>query len=143
MSAPDFILGMKDNAKTGQSRPCAAMSTLGGWKKRAGVMPSKKLLFSRFQCGFCWMSRVAMMAEKLDHHPEWSNVYKTVKVTLTTHDAGGLSDLDVKMARFMDKTAGAAGRPNPRETLTRAAWHSPGAISSFSPCWPVWQAASR
>ena len=66
------------------------------------------------------MSRVAMMAEKLDHHPEWSNVYKTVEVTLTTHDAGGLSDLDVKMARFMDKTAGAAGRAKPRETLTRA-----------------------
>ncbi|MEC7233937.1 MAG: 4a-hydroxytetrahydrobiopterin dehydratase, partial [Pseudomonadota bacterium] len=58
--------------------------------------------------------RVAMMAEKLDHHPEWSNVYKTVEVTLTTHDAGGLSDLDVKMARFMDKTAGAAGRAKPR-----------------------------
>ena len=53
-----------------------------------------------------------MMAEKLDHHPEWSNVYKTVEVTLTTHDAGGLSDLDVKMARFMDKTAGLPGVPN-------------------------------
>ena len=56
------------------------------------------------------MSRVAMMAEKLDHHPEWSNVYKTVDIVLTTHDVNGLSDLDVAMARFMDKTAGAAGR---------------------------------
>ena len=58
------------------------------------------------------VGRVALrpVAEKLDHHPEWSNVYKTVEVTLTTHDAGGLSDLDDKMARFMDKTAGAAGR---------------------------------
>ena len=51
-----------------------------------------------------------MMAEKLDHHPEWANVYKTVDVVLTTHDAGGLSNLDVAMAQFMDKTAGPAGR---------------------------------
>ena len=67
-----------------------------------------------FNAAFAWMARVAMMAEKLDHHPEWSNVYKTVNVTLTTHDAGGLSDLDVKMARFMDKTAGSAGRVKAR-----------------------------
>jgi 4a-hydroxytetrahydrobiopterin dehydratase len=52
----------------------------------------------------------AMMAEKLDHHPEWANVYKTVDVVLTTHDVGGVSNLDVAMAQFMDKTAGAAGR---------------------------------
>ena len=46
----------------------------------------------------------------MDHHPEWDNVYKTVNVVLTTHDAGGLSALDVKLAGFMDKTAGAAGK---------------------------------
>ena len=51
-----------------------------------------------------------MQAEKMDHHPEWDNVYKTVNVVLTTHDAGGLSALDVKLAGFMDKTAGAAGK---------------------------------
>jgi 4a-hydroxytetrahydrobiopterin dehydratase len=51
------------------------------------------------------MSRVAMMAEKLDHHPEWSNVYRTVDVTLTTHDAGGLTDLDVKLAQAMNRFA--------------------------------------
>lgn len=88
-----------------------AMNTLTGWKKTRGRDAiHKTFVFADFNAAFAWMARVAMMAEKLDHHPEWSNVYKTVNVTLTTHDAGGLSDLDVKMARFMDKTAGAAGR---------------------------------
>ena len=92
-----------------------AMSTLSSWKKTRGRDAIEKtFVFADFNAAFAWMSRVAMMAEKLDHHPEWSNVYKTVKVTLTTHDAGGLSDLDVKLARFMDKTAGAAGRAKPR-----------------------------
>ena len=91
-----------------------AMSTLGGWKKTRGRDAIEKtFVFGDFNAAFAWMSRVAMMAEKLDHHPEWSNVYKTVEVTLTTHDAGGVSDLDVKMARFMDKTAGAAARAKP------------------------------
>lgn len=49
------------------------------------------------------MSRVALLAEKLDHHPEWSNVYNKVEVLLATHDADGVTDLDVKMARFMDE----------------------------------------
>jgi 4a-hydroxytetrahydrobiopterin dehydratase len=51
-------------------------------------------------------SRAALVAEKLDHHPEWSNVYKTVDVTLSTHDAGGLTELDIKLAEAMDKLAG-------------------------------------
>ena len=88
-----------------------AMNTLTGWKKTRGRDAiHKTFVFADFNAAFAWMARVAMMAEKLDHHPEWSNVYKTVSVNLTTHDAGGLSELDVKMARFMDKTAGAAGR---------------------------------
>ena len=92
-----------------------AMSTLSGWKKTRGRDAIEKtFVFGDFNAAFAWMSRVAMMAEKLDHHPEWSNVYKTVEVTLTTHDVGGLSDLDAKMARFMDKTAGAAGRAKTR-----------------------------
>ena len=88
-----------------------AMNKLTGWKKTRGRDAiHKTFVFADFNAAFAWMARVAMMAEKFDHHPEWSNVYKTVNVTLTTHDAGGLSDLDIKMARFMDKTAGAAGR---------------------------------
>ena len=52
------------------------------------------------------MARAALVAEKLDHHSEWSNVYKTVDVTLSTHDAGGLTELDIKLAEAMDKLAG-------------------------------------
>lgn len=89
----------------------AAMAKLKGWSKLRGREAIKKtFVFADFNAAFGWMSRVAMQAEKMDHHPEWDNVYKTVNVVLTTHDAGGLSALDVKLARFMDKTAGAAGR---------------------------------
>ena len=52
------------------------------------------------------MTRVALVAEKMDHHPEWSNVYKTVTVTLTTHDAGGVTEHDLTLARAMDRLAG-------------------------------------
>jgi 4a-hydroxytetrahydrobiopterin dehydratase len=63
---------------------------------------SKTYTFADFTEAFSWMTRVALIAEKMDHHPEWSNVYKTVTVTLTTHDAGGLSPLDVRLADRMD-----------------------------------------
>lgn len=62
----------------------------------------KIFVFRDFNDAFGFMSRVALMAEKLNHHPEWSNVYKTVNVTLMTHDVDGLSPLDIKMANFMD-----------------------------------------
>ena len=67
---------------------------------------AKTFTFADFSEAFGWMARVALSAEKMDHHPEWFNVYKTVEVTLSTHDAGGLSALDVKLARRMDKLAG-------------------------------------
>ncbi len=66
----------------------------------------KSFVFGNFVEAFGWMTRVAIWAEKWDHHPEWSNVYKTVDVTLTTHDVGGISTLDVKLARKMDSLAG-------------------------------------
>ena len=53
------------------------------------------------------MARAALIAEKMDHHPEWFNVYKTVEVTLSTHDAGGVTELDIKLAAEMNKLAGA------------------------------------
>ncbi len=81
-----------------------ALADLTGWADVDGRDAiSKTFVFSNFNEAFGWMSRVAMQAEKLDHHPEWSNVYKTVHVTLATHDAGGLTNLDIKLARFMDK----------------------------------------
>lgn len=66
----------------------------------------RRFAFKDFNHAFGFMSRVALLAERMDHHPEWSNVYNKVEVTLTTHDAGGLSDKDVRMARFMDDLAG-------------------------------------
>lgn len=65
----------------------------------------KTFRFADFNAAFGWMTRVAMWAEKLDHHPEWTNVYRTVTVTLTTHDAGGLTALDVDLAGKMDALA--------------------------------------
>jgi 4a-hydroxytetrahydrobiopterin dehydratase len=85
----------------------SALSRLTGWseaKDRDAI--SKKFVFADFNEAFGFMTRAALMAEKLDHHPEWFNVYKTVEVTLSTHDAGGLTDLDVKLAEAMDKLAG-------------------------------------
>lgn len=84
----------------------AALSTLTGWTEVEGRDAiSKRFVFADFNVAFGWMSRVAMLAEKMDHHPEWSNVYRTVDVTLSTHDAGGLSALDIAMARAMDAMA--------------------------------------
>jgi 4a-hydroxytetrahydrobiopterin dehydratase len=85
----------------------SALSRLTGWseaKDRDAI--SKKFVFADFNEAFGFMTRAALMAEKFDHHPEWFNVYKTVEVTLSTHDAGGLTDLDVKLAEAMDKLAG-------------------------------------
>jgi 4a-hydroxytetrahydrobiopterin dehydratase len=64
---------------------------------------TKTYKFADFTEAFSWMTRAALWAEKWDHHPEWSNVYNRVTVTLTTHDAGGLSSLDAKLARKLDK----------------------------------------
>jgi 4a-hydroxytetrahydrobiopterin dehydratase len=81
-----------------------ALADLTGWGEVEGRNAiSKTFTFKNFNEAFGWMVRVAMQAEKLDHHPEWRNVYKTVEVTLTTHDVDGLTDLDIKLARFMDK----------------------------------------
>ena len=78
-----------------------------GWKLVEGRDAiCKTFVFDDFADAFGWMTRVAIWAEKWDHHPEWDNVYKTVNVTLTTHDVDGLSTLDVKMARKMDSLAG-------------------------------------
>ena len=63
---------------------------------------SKKFKFKSFIQAFSWMTSVAIIAEKMDHHPEWANVYSTVEVTLTTHSVGGLTKLDLTLARKMD-----------------------------------------
>jgi 4a-hydroxytetrahydrobiopterin dehydratase len=85
----------------------SALAKLNGWSDVSGRDAiTKKFTFKNFNEAFGFMSRVALVAEKMDHHPEWSNVYKTVDVTLSTHDAGGLTELDVKLAEAMDQIAG-------------------------------------
>ena len=84
----------------------AALSKLSGWaavKGRDAI--AKKFVFKDFNEAFGFMTRAALVAEKMDHHPEWFNVYKTVEVTLSTHDAGGVTELDVKLAQAMNKIA--------------------------------------
>lgn len=91
---------------TGDARK-SALARLKGWSEVTGRDAiSKKFVFKDFNQAFGFMSRAALVAEKMDHHPEWFNVYKTVEVTLSTHDAGGLTDRDVTLAEAMDKIAG-------------------------------------
>ena len=70
---------------------------------------SRSLKFADFNAAFGFMTRVALLADKMDHHPEWSNVYNRVDVLLTTHDADGVTRRDVEMARFIDQVAEAMG----------------------------------
>jgi len=91
---------------SGEARK-TALGRLKGWsevKDRDAI--SKKFVFTDFNAAFGFMTRAALIAEKMDHHPEWFNVYKTVEVTLSTHDAGGVTDKDVTLAQAMDKLAG-------------------------------------
>ena len=86
-----------------------AVAKLAGWSDVPGRDAiTKTFQFKDFNAAFGFMARVALTAEKLDHHPEWKNVYRTVEATLSTHDAGGLTELDIKLARAMDMFAGAA-----------------------------------
>lgn len=81
----------------------AALPGLAGWSLRAdGLAIEREFRFSDFSEAFGFMTRVALLAEKSDHHPEWSNVWNRVHVTLTTHDAGGLSQRDIAMARAIE-----------------------------------------
>jgi 4a-hydroxytetrahydrobiopterin dehydratase len=85
----------------------AALAGLGGWSEAEGRDAiTKTFTFKDFNAAFGFMARVALVAEKLDHHPEWFNVYKTVKVTLSTHDAGGLTGRDIELAQAMERIAG-------------------------------------
>ena len=91
---------------TGSGR-ASTLAGLSGWTEAPGRDAiTKKFVFKDFSEAFGFMTRAALVAEKMDHHPEWFNVYKTVEVTLSTHDAGGVTELDVKLAQAMDKLAG-------------------------------------
>mgnify|MGYP000639768059 CR=1 FL=1 len=81
-----------------------ALQDLEGWSVVDGKL-HKEFQFSDFNEAFGFMARASMHIEKMNHHPEWFNVYATVEVTLATHDAGGVTELDITLARFMDETA--------------------------------------
>jgi 4a-hydroxytetrahydrobiopterin dehydratase len=86
----------------------AALKDLKGWQNVEGRDAiAKTYQFKDFTAAFAWMKAVAQVAERMDHHPEWRNVYRTVEVVLTSHDAGGVTERDVTMAREMDRLAGA------------------------------------
>jgi 4a-hydroxytetrahydrobiopterin dehydratase len=79
---------------------------LEGWALAEGRDAlRKRFVFDDFVAAFGWMTRVALVAERMNHHPEWTNVYRTVEVTLSTHDAGGLTRRDVELAQRMDQLA--------------------------------------
>lgn len=85
--------------KLTRSEAESALAQLDGWEfARSGDAMRKVFRFADFSAAWGFMNRVALLAEKHDHHPEWSNVYGTVDITLTTHDAGGISQRDVAMA---------------------------------------------
>lgn len=90
---------------TGPART-TALASLAGWAEVAGRDAiTKRFAFADFSEAFGFMTRVALKAERMNHHPEWSNVYNRVEITLSTHDCGGLSNRDVKLAAFIDEAA--------------------------------------
>ena len=80
----------------------AGMKTIKGWKRNGGAI-YRVVDKKNFVQAMGFVQSVALLAEKMDHHPEWFNVYKTVEVTLSTHDAGGVTELDIKLAEAMDR----------------------------------------
>lgn len=88
----------------------AALARLPHWQAVDGRDAiTRQFKFPDFNAAFGFMTRVALVAEKMNHHPEWSNVWNRVEVTLTSHDAGGLTERDVKLAETMDRLAGQLG----------------------------------
>jgi 4a-hydroxytetrahydrobiopterin dehydratase len=81
----------------------AALKDLPQWRDVPGRDAiARSFAFKDFSAAFAFMTRAALLAEKMDHHPEWSNVYNKVEVTLTTHDSGGVTEKDIAMAKAMD-----------------------------------------
>lgn len=82
----------------------AALAPLEGWEEsEGGKALQKSFRFKSFNAAFGFMTRVALIAEKMDHHPDWTNVYNRVDVRLSTHSAGGVTELDVRLAKKMNE----------------------------------------
>ncbi|TIT00381.1 MAG: 4a-hydroxytetrahydrobiopterin dehydratase [Mesorhizobium sp.] len=90
--------------KLSKETVAGSLAGLDGWSlANDGGAIARSFTFNNFSEAFAFMTRVALAAEKMDHHPDWSNIYKTVNVTLNTHDAGGLTALDFELARKMNR----------------------------------------
>ena len=79
-----------------------SLATMTGWLLKGNAI-EKEFIFKDFREAFGFMTMVALIAEKMNHHPEWSNVYNKVKITLSTHDSGGITENDINMAKLIDK----------------------------------------
>ena len=94
-------------AKLDDSEIHQALGELTNWQLVEGRSAIfRQFKFKNFNEAFGFMTRAALLAEKMNHHPEWSNIYGSVDVTLSTHDAGGVTELDMKLAKAMDRFAG-------------------------------------
>lgn len=91
----------------------AAIARLEGWRAVEGRDAiTKEFRFKDFNAAFGFMTRIALHAEKADHHPEWTNIYNRVDVTLSSHESDGVTDKDVALAHFMDEVAANLAKPN-------------------------------
>lgn len=98
--------------KLGEPEIAERLRSLHGWTIEAGKL-RRVLVFRDFAEAFGFMASCALVAKRLDHHPDWSNVYKTVRIDLSTHDAGGITALDFELAARIDALAERWGRPAP------------------------------
>lgn len=103
-------------ARLSREARAAALAALPGWREVEGRDAIfRSLRFADFGAAFGFMAQVALVAERMNHHPEWFNVYNRVDVTLSTHDAGGLSNLDVELAQAIDRIAATLPPPSASE----------------------------
>ena len=100
---------MGDLKKLDEREIAAELETISGWSIREGTL-YQEYTFADFIGAFGFMASVALVAEKQDHHPEWSNVFNKVRIALTTHEAGGITARDFRLARSIDKILSSASR---------------------------------
>lgn len=95
---------MKPATRLSEAERDAALGGVPGWSlSEDGTAISRSFVFADFNEAFGWMSRVALLAERMNHHPDWSNSYRTVDVVLTSHDSGGLTERDFRFAAAIDR----------------------------------------
>jgi 4a-hydroxytetrahydrobiopterin dehydratase len=108
-SSDEWQMSGRPSAKLGAEERAARLSELDGWQSVAGRDAIERSLeFADFNDAFGFMTRVAIKAQEMDHHPEWFNVYNVVRITLSSHDVNGVTQRDVELARFIDSIANRA-----------------------------------